>query len=214
MPRKKHKFSPKDLAAIQPKVLPFEGEWKAFMGEPEDCGTWIIWGQSFNGKTRFTLRLAKYLAELGKKVAIVSLEEGNGVSIRKAFAEQCMMSVNQRVSLWVEMDVEEIKRELRKQRAPRVVIVDSLQYLGINYQGYKRLKEEFSDRLLIFISQASSTGEPRGSTAEQVRYDAMVKIQVSQFRAKAHSRYGGGEVMTIWDEGAARATAQEEFDNQ
>lgn len=217
MPRKKYKFTPRELATMQPKVLPFEGEWRAFMGQPEDCGTWIIWGQSYNGKTRLVLRMAKYLAELGKKVAIVSLEEGNGASMRRAFAEACMEAVNQRVSLWVEMDVEDIKRELRKQRAPKVVIIDSLQYLGINYQGYKRLKEEFCDRLFIFVSHASNKNAPRGTTAEQVRYDAMVKIQVSQFRAKANSRYGGGEVLTIWEEGAARAaegTGFEELDGE
>ena len=52
------------------------------------------------------------------------------------------------------------------------------------------------------MSHANKKNQPKGATAEQIRYDAMVKIQVSQFRAKANSRYGGGEVLTIWEDGA------------
>ena len=210
MPRKKRKLSPRELANLRQSLLPFEGQWERFMGRPEDTGTWIVWGQSFNGKTRFVLQLAKYIAELQRKVCIVSLEEGNGQSIRQAFAENCMESVNQRLSLWYDMDLDDIKTELRKQRSPKVVIIDSLQYLGLNYAGYKRLKQEFPDKLFIFVSHANSANEPKGSTAEQIRYDAMVKIQVSLFRAKANSRYGGGEILTIWDEGAMRAPVDNE----
>ena len=190
---------------MERRLLPFEGEWLRFMGQPEDRGTWLVWGQSYNGKTRLVLQLTKYIAELGEKVAVVSLEEGDSASMRKAFSEACMEAVNARVSLWVGMDVEDIKKELRKQRSPKVVVIDSLQYLGINYNGYKALKEEFPTKLFIFVSHSNEKNQPKGSTAEQVKYDAMVKIQVSQFRAKANSRYGGGEVLTIWNEGAKRA---------
>ena len=190
---------------MERRLLPFEGEWLRFMGQPEDRGTWLVWGQSYNGKTRLVLQLTKYIAELGEKVAVVSLEEGDSASMRKAFSEACMEAVNARVSLWVGMDVEDIKKELRKQRSPKVVVIDSLQYLGINYNGYRALKEEFPTKLFIFVSHSNEKNQPKGSTAEQVKYDAMVKIQVSQFRAKANSRYGGGEVLTIWDEGAKRA---------
>ena len=211
MPRKKHKLSPRDLATIERRVLPFEGEWLRFMGQPEDRGVWLVWGQSYNGKTRLVLMLTKYLAELGEKVAVVSLEEGDSASMRRAFAEACMEAVNARVSLWVEMDVEDIKRELRKQRSPKVVVIDSLQYLGINYKGYKQLKEEFPNKLFIMVSHANEKNQPKGATAEQVKYDAMVKIQVSNFRAKANSRYGGGEMLTIWEEGAMRTPVGAEF---
>ena len=213
MPRKKHKISPRELANMERRVLPFEGEWERFMGQPEDRGVWLIWGQSYNGKTRLVLMLTKYIAELGEKVAVVSLEEGDGASMRRAFKEACMEAVNNRVSLWVEMDIEDIKRELRKQRSPKVVVIDSLQYLGINYKGYKQLKEEFPSKLFILVSHANEKNQPKGATAEQVKYDAMVKIQVSQFRAKANSRYGGGEVLTIWEEGARRCPAGAELES-
>lgn len=202
MPRKKNKMTPRDMAKTIDRVMPFEGAWERFMGRPEECGCWIVWGRSYSGKTRLTLAMVKYIAELGYKVAYVSLEEGNSVSMRKAFAEACMEGVNGRLTLWCGMDVEDMKTELRKQRSPKVVVIDSLQYLGINYQGYKQLKSEFSDKLFIFISHANEKKEPDGSTANKVRYDSMVKILVDGFRAKAFSRYGGGEVMTVWEYGA------------
>ena len=186
-------------------MLPFAGQWERFMGKPEDRGAWLVWGQSYNGKTRLVLMLAKYIAELGEKVAVVSLEEGDSASMRRAFSEACMEAVNNRMSLWVGMDLEDIKRELRKQRSPKVVVIDSLQYLGISYRGYKALREEFPSKLFIFVSHANEKDKPKGSTAEQVKYDAMVKIHVCNFMAKADSRYGGGEVLTIWEEGAKRA---------
>ena len=94
-----------------------------------------------------------------------------------------------------------------------MVVIDSLQYLGINYKGYKQLKEEFPTKLFIMVSHANEKNQPKGATAEQVKYDAMVKIQVSQFRAKANSRYGGGEVLTIWEEGARRCPAGAELES-
>ncbi|MCQ2327025.1 MAG: DNA repair protein RadA [Bacteroidales bacterium] len=202
MPKKKYKMSPKDMAMVVDRVMPMEGAWQRFMGRPEERGCWLVWGRSFSGKTRLVLALAKYIAEIGYKVAYLSLEEGNSVSMRKAFREACMESVNERLTLWVEMDVEDMKAELRKQRSPQVVVIDSLQYLGINYQGYKELKREFENKLFIFISHANEKKEPMGATAVRIRYDAMVKILVDGFRAKAFSRYGGGEVMTVWEYGA------------
>ena len=65
------------------KVLPFEGEWKDAIGCPELTGSWIIWGNSGNGKTRFALQLCKYLCQFGR-VAYDSLEEGVSVSLVKA----------------------------------------------------------------------------------------------------------------------------------
>lgn len=195
-------MTPRELAELEPRVLPFEGEWERMMGRPEDHGTWLVWGRSFSGKTRWVMMLMKYLAEIGEKVAYVSLEEGDSESVRRAFAQNCMEAVNGRVSLWKGMDVEDLKAELRKQRSPKVVVIDSLQYLGINYQGYKQLKEEFAGKLLIFVSHANERKEPMGSTGVKIRYDAMVKVLVDGFRAKAFSRYGGGEIMTVWEYGA------------
>jgi hypothetical protein len=175
-----------------------KGEWHELIGDPELIGSWIIWGKSGSGKTRFAFMIAKMFAEHGEKVAYVSLEEGISKSIQQTLMDMSIIDVKNRLSLWVDMSVKDITEALRQQRSPKIVIIDSLQYLGINYAGYKKLKAEFKNKLLIFISHANEQNEPLGSTASSVRYDAFVKILVKSFKAYPVSRFGGNKPMIIW----------------
>lgn len=200
----KTKIKVKDLVSErnEKRTLDVSNEWKELFGVPEKFGSWIIWGRSFSGKTRFAVRLATHIAEIGERVAYLSLEEGDSKSIRRAFSAEYKPKSNMRLALWCNMELEEVEKELRKQRAPQVVIIDSVQYLGINYAGYKKLRQAFPKKLFIFISHANEQKEPAGATAVKIRYDASVKILVDGFVATAFSRYGGGKAMTIWEDGA------------
>jgi archaellum biogenesis ATPase FlaH len=200
----KKTITPKELREFSERKFGFEGQWLEFCGNPACKGVWIIWGRSFSGKTSFALRLAKYFADLGNKVAYVSLEQGVSSSMQEAFARECIDNVN----LWHSMDIKELKEEISKQRSPKVIVVDSLQYLGINYAGYKDLKKMCKNKLLVFISHASEQMEPKGSTAVNIRYDADVKIVVEGFVANAESRFGGGLPITIWEKGRERNSAK------
>jgi len=183
------------------QVLPFTGDWLTHIGAPEMTGSWIIWGNSGNGKTRYALKLAKYLAKFGK-VAYNSLEEGISMSLRKAFMEEGMEAVKNKLILLDREDIESLSMRLKKRKSPDFVIIDSLQYTGLNYSDYKKLKESHPKKLFIFISHAEGK-KPEGRTAKKVRYDANVKIRVEGYRASAVSRYGGGKDYTVWHEGAA-----------
>lgn len=199
----KKRYKPSDIRNWSPKkVLGFSGEWQDLVGNPELSGSWIIWGRSFSGKTSFAVRLAKYIATLGGKVVYLSLEEGLSLSLKRAFERENMESVNSKVELWQGLDQHEIEQMLARQRSADVVIIDSVQYLGINYAGYKKLRQAFPRKLFIFISHANEQKEPAGATAVKIRYDASVKILVDGFIATAFSRYGGGKAMTIWEDGA------------
>ena len=96
-----------------------------------------------------------------------------------------------------------MKERLRKQRSPKVVIIDSLQYTGLTYTEYKALRDEFRSKLFIFISHANG-GSPKGAVANSVKYDAFVKVYVEGYRAYPQSRYGGNVPYTVWPEGAAK----------
>jgi len=181
--------------------LPFEGEWRALVGEPEISGSWLIWGNSGNGKTRFALQLCKYLAQFCR-VAYNSLEEGASKSMKKAFKEVGMSEVKRRVILLDNEPIEELKERLRKRRSPDVVVIDSVQYSGMNYKDYTALRRDFTNKLFILISHADGKN-PAGRTAKSIRYDAFVKVWVEGHRAFALSRYGGGEHYDVWPEAAA-----------
>lgn len=181
------------------KVLPFEGEWKDSIGCPELTGSWIVWGNSGNGKTRFALQLCKYLCQFGR-VAYDSLEEGVSVSLVKAIKETNMMEVRRKFVVLDKEPIDQLTERLEKPKSPDIVCVDSLQYTGMSYEQYKALKERFPKKLFIWISHADGT-LPEGRVAKKVRFDSNVKVFVQAYRAEPVSRYGGGKPYIIWEEG-------------
>jgi hypothetical protein len=196
----KRALSVADVEAFSPHILSFEGKWKESIGCPELTGSWIVWGGSVNGKTRFSLQLAKYLATF-KRVAYNSLEEGLSQSIKKAIEEVRMKDVSGKFIFLDKEPLPELKERLRRRKSPEVVFIDSLQYTGLNYTEYKRLKEEFRHKLFVFISHADGR-EPKGNVGKAIKYDANVKIYVEGYKAFPQSRYGGGSHYIIWDKGA------------
>ena len=197
--RRKRALSITDIENYQPRVLEFEGAWHDAIGNPELTGSWIIWGNSANGKTRFALQLAKYLA-LHKKVIYNSVEEGLSLSMQKAIADTGMHDVKRNFLLLDKEPICDLKVRLRKQRSADIVIIDSLQYTGLNYDTYKNLRDEFRNKMFIFISHAEGR-EPKGQVAKSVRYDAFVKIYVEGYKAMPQSRYGGGKEYIVWQKG-------------
>ncbi len=181
------------------KVLPFDGEWKEAIGCPEMTGSWIIWGNSGNGKTRFALQLCKYLCRFGR-VAYDSLEEGVSASLMKALQETSMMDVRRRFVVLDKEPIDQLMERLSKGKSPDVVCIDSLQYTGMSYEQYKALKERFPKKLFIWISHAEGV-QPEGRVAKKVRFDSNVKVFVRAYRAEPVSRYGGGKPYIVWEEG-------------
>lgn len=192
-----------DIKAYNPKILEFDGAWKDSIGCPELKGTWLVWGGSANGKTRFALQLAKYLCKFGW-VVYDSLEEGLSLSLRMAILQVGMVDVRRRFTLLDKMRVNELREVLnKKKQSPNIVIIDSLQYTGMSYKEYQDLRDSFPNKLFIFISHADGRN-PKGDVGKSVRYDANVKIYVEGYKAFPQSRYGGGEAFTIWQEGAEK----------
>lgn len=191
-----------DVLAYKGHTLEFDGQWKEAIGNPEVTGAWLIWGNPTNGKTRFALQLAKYLARY-VRVAYDSLEEGLSTSLQKAIAEIGFEEVQGSIVFLDKEPLPSLKARLSKRRSAQVIIVDSLQYTGLRYKEYIELKDSFRSKLFIFISHADGK-EPKGEVARSIKYDASVKILVENFKAFAQSRYGGGEPYVIWEEAAEK----------
>lgn len=182
--------------------MPFDGVFSDSFGLPERSGVWLIWGESGNGKTRFTMQLAKYLCQFGK-VAYNTLEEGASKSLQRTIKDEQMQEVSSQFILLDREPIEELKERLRMRKSPDIVLIDSFQYTGLSKKEYKELKEEFKSKLFIFISHAEGK-LPEGRPAKFVRYDADIKIFIEGFKAFPISRFGGGEPYIIWEEGARR----------
>jgi len=198
----KRAISVSELISKNFKVLEFENEWHNLIGNPQLSGTWLVWGDSGNGKTRFVLQMCKYLTKFGR-VAYNSLEEGLSESMKLAFIDTGMDEVKRKIILLDNEPIEDLEKRLSQHKAPKIVVIDSLQYSGLNFKQYKRLKESNPKTLFIIISH--SQGKlPAGRVANSIRFDAFVKIMVEGYKAFATSRFGGGEPYTIWHEGAEK----------
>lgn len=184
------------------KLAPFEDEWKRCFGCPELAGAWFIHGESGNGKTTFVLELSKYLTNFAR-VAYNSMEEGDSESMKIALSRVNMLEVRRKFVLLDNEPIEELKERLRKHKAPRIVVIDSIQYTGMNYKAYTKLRDEFRHVLFIIISHADGK-KPSGRTATNIRYDASIKIRVEGYKAFVVSRYTTSkeDEYVIWEEGA------------
>jgi hypothetical protein len=184
--------------------IPFEGVWKELFGTPELSGCWIIWGESSNGKTAFALQLAKYLCQY-TRVVFNSIEEGISKGLRDAIRRESMIEAQGRFLILDKDSIESLEERLLRRKSPGVVIIDSIQYTGLNKITAKELVDRHPSKLFIFTSHASGK-YPEGRTANAIRYHANVKIRVEGFRAFIQSRYGGdlSKYYEIYKDGADR----------
>lgn len=197
----KRAISVDELLKTNFKKMEFEGEWREAFGQPEPQGSWIVWGHSGNGKTRFALKLAKYLTQFGR-VAYNTLEEGAKLSFQKAIKESGMQQVKSKFIILPGEGYNELVTRLKKQKSPDVIIIDSVQYFQISQKKYAELINLFPKKLFVFLSHAEGKN-PKGTVADAIRYHSDVKIRVEGYKAFPVSRFGGGDPYTIWQEGAA-----------
>ena len=194
----KRELNIKDIRVYSPKKVGFKGRFFDSIGNPELKGTWIIWGGSFTGKTRFALQLAKYLSNF-TTVGYNSLEEGLSLSLQDAIIDIGIESRN--FTLFDKEPIDDLRLRLQRKRAPKVIIIDSLQYTGLSYRTYTQLRDDHPNTLFIFISHSDGL-EPKGGVAKSIKYDAFVKIHVNKYVANIQSRFGGGTPYVIWKEKA------------
>ncbi|MDY5858146.1 MAG: hypothetical protein SPK09_02800 [Porphyromonas sp.] len=197
-------LTPQDVFNTKIETLDFEGEMQEAFGNPAKTGVWIMWGGSGSGKTSMALLLAKELTKYGC-VAYNSLEQGASLSMKQALERHELGKVKKGRFLLLQEDLETLSLRLSRRKSPHFVIIDSLQYTGLDYRAYKAFKEKHKDKLIIFVSHAEGI-HPDGRTAKKVMYDAEMKILVEGYRATCKGRFVSktGACYTIWEEGAIK----------
>lgn len=196
-------YSPSDVANLRIPEIPFDGEWERAFGRPSLYERWFIDGESTSGKSTFVMLLGKKLCEY-KKVAYLSLEEGVNLSFKRRMKRLHMSDVNGRFLVLVGETIEQLAERLKKPKSPHFVIIDSVQYMGLNFAKIKALLlDQFPRKSFIFVSQ-NYKGEPKGKTANDLKYDAGVKVSTMGYRAYCTGRYvdDAAAYFTVWEEGA------------
>lgn len=185
------------------KLFDFTERWYEAFDKPEMAGVWFIWGNSGNGKTSFVIQLIKELVKF-EKVHFCSLEEGTSHTLQKSFNTFKMDDVNNSDVHIVSETISELTERLKHKKSRRIVVIDSFQYTLMNYRDYLALKQQFPDKLLIFISHADGKN-PAGRSAKSVMYDASLKIYIEGYRAFSKGRYiGETGYFDIWPEKAMK----------
>ena len=199
----KRALTPSNVRNKKRKIYDFDGFWLKGFGKIERGTRILIYGESGNGKTTFTFQLGKYLRKFGR-VGYNSLELGSSLALKNILDEA---GIKNEIIIYDRETIEQVSERLRKHKSVDIVIIDSLQYFrddsgnGINYKKYIEFTQEFSDKVLIFISHGKGKN-PDGRLAESVKFDVDCKVFIKGFRAFITSRYGGGEPITIWEQGA------------
>jgi KaiC/GvpD/RAD55 family RecA-like ATPase len=177
-------------------------------GVLEDRFVMCVYGKSGQGKSNYVGQVCKELLQALEaekaRLLYVALEEGHGRTIRDTLVRQELSGFTGRVMIAEGGNYADLVEKLSKQKSPKIVVIDSLQYLGINYEQYKELKERFKAKIFIFISHSSGT-QPKGTTAQEIVYDANIKVRVHGYKALVTSRFGGRENYIVWEEGAKKA---------
>jgi len=198
-------YTPTEVLRKKIKALALTGEWERAFGRPAYNERWFIDGESASGKSVFVMQLSKMLTEFGK-VAYLPLEEGLSLSLQRRLETMRMKEVDGSFTILVKDSIEDLISRLAKPKSPQFIVIDSVQYMGMSFlQIKRRLLDAFPRKSFIFVSQ-SYKGEPKGKTANDLRYDAGVKINTRGFRAYCAGRYvdDAAAYYTIWPEGAAR----------
>lgn len=204
-------LSVKNIEDAKFQYIPFDGEWYQAFGTPERSGCWIIYGKSGQGKTHFALLLARKLDELGMRVLFVSLEMGAlHDDFQTELARAGIRSGISRIQFSEECEgIEDIEKEISKQRSADVVFVDSVQYLGdqcgVKAKEIIALRRKYPKKMFIFISHVEGK-EVEGPMAYDVKKDAFRRIYIEGFKASHISRGSGGPrgYFIIWDKGYQR----------
>lgn len=189
-------LSYEDITRRNYKTFSFKNpEWARHQGIIECSGSIFIMGDSGHGKTTYCLDFVHQLTDF-EKVYYDTAEEGMRNSFKRALLLNNMKKVKSSVFFQKERYDELVKR-LRRKRQPKVVFIDSVQYVfrGKRVQHYFDLIEEFNDTLFVFISHVDKSYNPKGSVAEEIYWDCQNRVVIKDFKATIDkSRCGGDEI--------------------
>lgn len=185
------------------ELFEFEGVWQTFLGNPSKNFSALIYGDTGNGKTEFCVQLAGYLAGF-RKVYYNSLEQGVSRTFQLALQRNNFEDVKGNFVMADGHSFNEMMEYLEKRNAPQVIIIDSIDYMGMTLDQYQKLRNRHPRKVIILISWSKGT-KPKTTAANDMLYSVDLKIFVKHFMAFVSGRYKGTEDYTIWDEGVERA---------
>lgn len=161
-------ISTKNMFDKKDKVYEFDGLMLEIFGKASRNGLWLIQGEEKNGKTWGALLIAKALSRFAK-VHYISAEEGLELEFRAAVKRAGIVPEDN--IQWTEYEeITDLNKRLRKQRAPKIVVLDNLTHYNdeLKGSGIKKLLADHPNTHFIALCHLEN-GVPYGSAAKMAR---------------------------------------------
>ncbi|MBA9078970.1 hypothetical protein [Rufibacter quisquiliarum] len=171
--------------------------WAEHLGKPAKNFKMMVYGHPKNGKTSYLMQLTKYLATF-TTVYYNSIEEGKSQTLKESLLRHNLKEVAGKWMLGNRDTYQEMVAKLKRPGSPRVVVIDSRDYMNLTTEQYKRLEKQFPKKAFIIVCWEQA-GKPAGKYARDIEYMMDIVVHVENFKAKAVSRFGGFGTFTIWN---------------
>lgn len=188
-----------------------KSKFKAILGHVPKYFTVVVYGFSGNGKTEFTIMLAKELSNHGK-VLWLSYEQRHGYDLQMATKRNDMHKESGKFLVSDPLEnlpkgmslLEDLDNYLDRRGSADYVVIDSLDYTGFNWDDYEYLKTKYFDKKgFVFISHSAKNGKLKKAISERIVFDGGMGIFVKDFIAfPEKNRYGGFEPMVVFEDRA------------
>ncbi len=209
------------LQMMQKKYMPVDGlspEMRASIGDIEDTFPAIIYGGSGNGKTNFVIKLLLELKHLGD-ILYISYEEAHGKTIQDLIIRHNLATQLPNLRFSDGETSEELFNLLKRKQSPKIIVIDSWQFSGLNNADFEKMFKHFlfgksiGRRKMFFVISHIKGKEPDGSSALNVKRLSHIKMYVEKYVMFPISRFGGNKPFVIWEEGARKAWG-EDYDHK
>lgn len=162
------------LTEMEYQALNFKGKWKSFFGNPSTNFHCAIHGMPGEGKSTFSIQFAHYLADNFGMVIYVSGEEGFAKTMKDKFINNNAVSPN--LFLADLRSFQDLINEI-KANIYNFIFIDSLDNMRIGAIELKEIRKNYSNSVLITISQSTKDGKMRGSN--EIVHDSDIAVSVT-----------------------------------
>ncbi len=169
-------------------------EWQRHLGQIEKSKSILIMGDSGDGKTAYSLQMARAFCQT-EKVIYNTVEEGTSATFLRNLRLNKMKLVANNFQ-FVSEKIDDFLIRLRRKRQPKIAFIDSIQYAfeGKRKEYYHEMIKEFNKTLFVGISHYEK-GAPVGAVAKQFYWDCQNRILVQDWKAHLQkTRCGGDEL--------------------
>lgn len=180
-------LTPKNLYEKKFETYQFEGIFEEVFGIISKGGIWLLYGKDKNGKSTASLIISNIMRKM-EKVLYISAEEGMDLAFIETMKRANVPSNASNFTVIEYEPLEDIYKRLKKQRAPKFVVVDNMTIYGteVKKRDMMKLTKDFPDITFLIVAH-----EERNApyTAAAVMAQKLAKIIM---RVKGNSIFVSG----------------------